>query len=908
MRRTGDSARLVGRDDELALIDALMARGRAQGGDALLLHGDPGVGKSALAAAATANARASGATVLSTTGVPSEAEVPYTSLQPLLWPVLDDADALPAPQKAAIEAAMGLSADAPQDPFRTGLAVLGLLGDAAERAPVVVIAEDAHWIDEATTEVLAFVARRIEADAIAMLLTSRESIPRSFRGLPARKLEPLAPAVAEALLHELAPDLAAGTRQRILDQAQGNPLGLTELLAGAARAHEEPELPTWLPLSTRLERTFAARVADLPDSTRAALLVAALSDRADVTEVLAAAGRLTGTSLDLDTFTPAVEAGIVEVAELRVRFGHPLMRSAIGQGGSESRRREAHEALATTLADDRARSLGHRVAAADGTADDALAAELVAVAKGAQRRGSMVRAAETLGRAAALTSDEPVRGARLLDGAELALDIGRADLVERLLGDAAALSLAPDDQQRRLWLQRTSSRRAPTPAWFEAHLDRVDELIAAIDAARASQALLSTAFRAWWADVPIGLRDRMIAQARSLPPGTPEVIVVMTLALVAPAEHGAEIRAWIARADPDEIPAEMLRLFSVMCGIVGMFDRGVVVGDRALERLRARGRYGLLATALVGRAWAGVFAGAWSASLAAAQQAQTVSRETDQPLWLVAGLSSEAALCGVRGELDRALELADRSEARLPPGAADGMRSMAELARGLARLAAGEPAAALGHLRRVLDPGEPWHSGFVARWVVADAVEAAVLANAYDEARALTDRAAAFAHPSPHLEASIAYARLLLAPDGEADARAEDALSASRELPALRARVQLAFGGHLRRRRRAAEARALLRAARDTFEALDMAAPAERARGELRAAGEAVRVAAADPAAVLSPQELQIARLAADGLSNRDIGQALYLSHRTIGSHLYRIFPKLGVASRGELRALLAAQ
>jgi hypothetical protein len=281
-------------------------------------------------------------------------------------------------------------------------------------------------------------------------------------------------------------------------------------------------------------------------------------------------------------------------------------------------------------------------------------------------------------------------------------------------------------------------------------------LIAAIDPARASQALLSTAFRAWWADVPIALRDRMIAQTRALPPGTPEVIVVMTLALVAPAEHGPEIRAWIASADPDEIPAEMLRLFSVLCAIVGAFDRGVVVGDRALERLRARGRYGLLATALVGRAWAGVFAGSWSASLAAAQQAQTVSRETNQPLWVVAGLSAEAALSGVRGDLERALRLADRSEQALPPGAADGMRSTAEAARGLAQLTAGEPSAALAHLRRVLDPGEPWHSGFVARWVVADAVEAAVLANAYDEARAITDRAAAFAPGSGALAAGAA--------------------------------------------------------------------------------------------------------------------------------------------------------
>lgn len=904
LRRPGDSAKLVGREDELTLIDALLARGRERG-EALLLHGDPGIGKSALAAAATVKARAAGATVLSTTGMPSEAEVPYTSLQPLLWPVLDEAQALPGPQKAAIEAVMGFSGDAPQDPFRTGLAVLGLLGDAAERTPVVVVVEDAHWVDEATAEVLAFVARRIEADALVMLLTSRETIPRSLRGLPARALAPLSAEHAEALLHGLAPDLALATRQRILDQAQGNPLGLTELLAGAARAEEEPELPTWLPLSTRLERTFAARVAPLPEPTRTALLVAALTDIADVTEVLDAAGRLAGAPLDLDVFTPAVEAGIVEVDELRVRFGHPLMRSAIGQGGSESRRRDAHEALAATLAGDRARSLGHRVAAAAGTTDDALAEELAAMAKVAQRRGSMVRAAETLGRAAGLTGDELARGSRLLDAAELALDIGREDLVERLLGEAAQLTLVLGDQQRRMWLMRTSSQRAPSPAWFEAHLDRVDVLIAGGDAARASQALLSTAFRAWWADVPEALRARMIGAARALPPGRPDVIVAMVLALVAPGDHGYEICQSLKRMDPDAVPAELLRLFAVISTIVGTFDRGVDVGDRALERLRARGRYGLLSTALVGRAWAGVFAGGWGTSLALAQEAEVVSRETHQPLWVVAAFSSQAALTGLRGDLDAALTLADQADASLPPGAADGMRSMSEVARGLAQLSAGDATVALAHFERVFDAAQPWHTNFVARWVVADAVEAAVAANAYDAGRALLAVAEGFGGPSRHLRASLAYARLLLAPDSEEDALAEAALAAAKEIPLLHARVQLAHGGHLRRRRRAGEARALLRAARDTFEALDTSLPAERARGELRAAGEAVRTAAVDPAIVLSPQELQIARMAAEGLSNRDIGSTLYLSHRTIGSHLYRIFPKLGVASRGELRALL---
>jgi DNA-binding CsgD family transcriptional regulator len=720
-----------------------------------------------------------------------------------------------------------------------------------------------------------------------MLITSRESIPRSLRGarMPSRRLAPLPAGAAEALLYALDPRLPATTRKRILAEAQGNPLGLVELLPGAGRADKELDLPAGMPLSARLERTFAARVADLPAPTRDALLVAALTDRADVDEVLEAAGRMRGEPLGLEVFTPAVAAGLVEVDELRVRFGHPLMRSAVGQG----EHRSAHQALAAVLAHDPARSIWHRVAAAEAT-DDALADELTATANAALRRGAVVTAARTLGRAAAFTASETARGARLLDAAELALDIGRDDLVDQLLDAAAPLALASGDRPRRAWLQRISRLRAPAPAWFEAHLDRIDEL----DDSRAAQALLTIAFRAWWADVPQPLRDRMAARARR----APEVIGMVALALVDPLANAAEVRAWLARVEPDDIPGELLRLAAVAGSIVAAFDRGVVLGDRAVERLRARGRYGLLAPALVSRAWSGVHAGGWSATLAAAQDANLVAQETEQPLWSVAALAAAAALTGLRGDLDGALALADESEAVLPPGAADGMLAMVEFARGKAHLVAGRPVEALAHLRRVLE-----RDGFVARWALADAVEAAVLINDRATGHALVERAAALPHRSPHFEASLALARLLLATDAEADALAESALAVS--FPALRARVQLAHGGWLRRRRRAAEARALLRAARDTFEALDMAVPAERARAELRAAGEAVRAAAVDPAAVLTPQELQIARMAADGLSNREIGQALYLSHRTIGSNLYKVFPKLGVTSRGELRALL---
>lgn len=894
---------LVGRDEELALVAGLVDRGRERG-DALLLHGDPGIGKSALAAVAVERARRAGARVLTTTGVPSEADLPYACLYQLISPVLHDAGALPEGQQSALHAAFDGGAERRADPYRTGLAVLGLLGDAADHAPVLVVAEDAHWLDAPTSEVLAFVSRRIEADPIAMLITSRDEIPRSIRGagLPSRRLDPLPADAADVLLRSLEPSLSPAARTRILDQADGNPLGLVELLAEAARADGDPVLPSWLPLTTRLERAFAARVADLPPATRTTLLVAALTDRADVTELLTAASALSGERVTLDVLTPAAAAGLVEVDELSLRFGHPLIRTAIEQGAPDGARRAAHAALAQALAADPARAVWHRVASAAGT-DDALADELAGLATRAMRRGSAVTAARTLGRAAQLTGDDALRGARLLDAAEIALEIGRDDLLTGLLADADGLAVAPADVPRRTWLHETARRQAPDPAWFTAYLERTEQLLRDGDVPRASQALLTAAFRRWWADVPDEVENRIVAVARSLPEPAADVRLVV-LALAAPSTCATEVARGIDRVEPDAIPPEVLRLLALAAPIVGSFERGAALGDASIERLRSRGRFGLLTPVLVARAWSGVFAGGWGPSLAVGEEATRISRETGQPLWAVSGLAVTAALTGLRGSPDEALRLADEAESALAPGEADGMRALIELARGLTRLAAGLPDEALTHLEAVLDPARPWHAPFVARWCVADAAEAAALARGPAGASAVVARLAGAPDVSEHLGASLAYARVL-AHDGD-DATAAAALEACARLPVLRARVQLAHGAALHRRRNSAAARGELRAARDTFEALGMAPLAERARRELRAAGEATRAAPVDAAEVLSPQELQIAQMVAEGLTNREIGARLYLSHRTIGSHLYRIFPKLGVASRGELRAVLA--
>lgn len=896
---------LLGRDEELALVDDLLARGRTSGAT-LLLYGEPGIGKSAIAAATVERARQAGCTVLTTTGVSSEAEIPYSCLHQLLWPVMQHADGLLAPQRTALDAALGSNGDALADPYRTGLAVLGILSDAAEQAPVALVAEDAHWLDAPTGEVLAFVSRRLEADRISMLITSRETVPRAIRGagLPARRLMPLAADAAETLVNMLDPNLAAATRKRLLEAAGGNPLGLIELGAEAARA-AGTQSPSWLPLTTRLERAFAARVGELTATVRSTLLVSALTDRADVAEILDATSLLTSGRVTLDAFSPAVQAGLVEVDDLRVRFSHPLVRSAIAHGGPADERQAAHRALAQVLSGDRSRAVWHRVAATTGT-DGGLASELASMAQSALRRGAVVTAVQTLGRAARLTPDMRVRGARLLDAAELALEIGREDLVEALLADTIPLELTVKDVGRKAWLRETARRRAPDPAWFAAHLDRIEHLASDDDWARVSPALLTVAFRRWWSAVPAEVDARILKLARSLPPSASAVEGVV-LSLVAPAASGAELRRWLERVEPDGLPAELLRLYAVSATIVSSFERAVLLADRAVELLRGRGRYGMLAPALVGRAWAGLFAGGWSASLAAADEAAIIARETEQPLWAVSATAAAAALRGVRGDLDEALNLAQRADADLVPGEADGMRALIELARGFAHLAADQANEAHMHLSRVMDVEQPWHADFVARWCAAEAAEAALRAGARDAGAAVLSRFDHVREPSAHLAASLARGRLLLAPDDEARLCGEEAVAAAAGSPALRARAQLTHGMRLRRARLADASRAELRAARDAFEALDMGPAAAHARRELRAAGEAVR-STVDAREALSPQELQIAHMAGEGLSNREIGQALYLSHRTIGSHLYRIFPKLGIASRAELRTALGGE
>ncbi len=447
---------LLGRDAEIELLAALLD-GVQDGGGALVLYGEPGIGKSRLLAAAAALARERGFMVLSATGVRSEAHLPFAGLHQLLRPLRFRMADLSGADRAVLDAAFGLGPDPAPGRFRIAMAVLDLLGEVATDAPLLILAEDAQWLDRPTTELLAFVARRLQADPVVLLAAVREGYPSPLvdAGLPQHRLSGLAPAAAMSLLDASAPRLSPLVRDRLLNEAVGNPLALMELPVTAARL--EPVAPGSLPLTQRLEQAFTARVSELPDATRLLLLVAALSDQEGLSEILEAAGAVAGGKLGPDLFEPAAEAAVIDLDLDSVRFRHPLIRSAVRQTAGVLRRRRVHEALAETLRGDPDRRAWHRAALISGTHEQ-IADELEEAARRARRRGALAVAVTGLQRAAEL-SPAGQRARRLLAAAGLAFELGQRDLVVPILHEVGQLDPDPAERARAVWLDEVLHAR-----------------------------------------------------------------------------------------------------------------------------------------------------------------------------------------------------------------------------------------------------------------------------------------------------------------------------------------------------------------------------------------------------------------------------------------------------------------
>src|SRR5690349_1703080 len=447
------ASELIGRDSEIAAVELLLAR-IADGGGSLLVLGDPGIGKSALAEVASRRAAGRGMRVLACAGVPGEAQFSFAGLHQLLRPVLAEAGGLPSGQRDALLAALGLGGGgaAPAMPV-VGLAALELLAAGAGRAPVLVVAEDVHWLDSSTCEVLAFVARRLGADPVGLVGTARdtelEDNPLARAGLAELRLGPLDPAAAAALLDATAV-LDPAVRERVLAVAAGNPLALVELPLTASQ-HDSPGAPNgWIPLTRRLEQAFASRLPGLPTATRTALLAAALDDGDALTEVLAAASLVAGAPVSVADLAEAMAAGLAEVDGQRVRFRHPLVRSAVGETAGLAARQAMHRALAEVLAGAPDRQVWHRAAASVGP-DEEVAADLQAAADRAFGRGAIAEQAAALAQAARLSPGSARRGQRLIRAAWAYYDLGRPQTALRLLDEADPLYLDRGDRLRLSW-------------------------------------------------------------------------------------------------------------------------------------------------------------------------------------------------------------------------------------------------------------------------------------------------------------------------------------------------------------------------------------------------------------------------------------------------------------------------
>lgn len=893
---------LVGRDAELKELVALVEGPGDRNG--VLIRGEAGIGKSALVDAAIAAAAISGARVLRTAGAESERNYAYAGLHRLLYPLRKMLDGLPTRQYDALASALGLS-DSGEEPtaYLVGLAALTLLTDAADERPLLLVAEDAHWLDPASAEVIAFVARRIGTEPVALIATLREGdgTPLADAGLSVIRLEPLSDDDAAALLEQAAPELPARLRHRVLAEAHGNPLALTEL---PAAVRELEEFPTPTPLTERLERAFTARSATLPAGTRTALLVAALNDSDSRTETLAAASLVLGTRAEAEILAPAVEARLLADGPGVVVFRHPLVRSALIATATADERARVHRALAEVVTDPERRAW-RRAAAAIGP-DEQAARELEDVAERARHSGGAVTALE---RAADLSDDPRRRADRLLRAAELAVDSGGRDTAERLVTAARALPTTSRQRATAAWLlSGFDDGVRESPSWIGELANLAASVAADGHPDAAMRILWGAAMRCFWSEPGPGARSALLAVADELPVPDDDPRLVAVSAYVAPFERGERVigmlralAAGIGRAP------EVDRFLGSASLQVGAFDLAARFSAAAAPGFRADGHLGLLPRALTVQAWSLARLGDLAAAAPAAAEAADFAQETGQRFMYGLAIAVQAEIAALRGDYPKAATLASAAE---QVGLAAGARPVlatVQLARGLAALGEGRYDDAFADLRRLHDPRDPSYSPALRAYFLADLTDAAIRAGRADALRdVLRDLERAVAStPSPALHIGWRYAHALLAND-DAEAHFTSALAEDLTAwPAERGRLHLSYGEWLRRQRRVVESRTELRTAREIFDALGFTALGERARLELRGAGESSPNRDPDARDRLTPHELSIARLAAQGLTNREIGQRLYLSHRTVSTHLHRIFPKLGVSSRTDLAALL---
>ena len=907
-------SRLQDRRVESEALDRLIQRARTGTSGVVVVRGEAGVGKTALLDDVLA--RAAGCRVVRAAGVESEMELAFAGLHQLCAPFLNRLDRLPAPQHAALGTAFGLRPGEPPDRFLVGLAVLSLLADVADEQPLVCILDDAQWIDRASAQVLGFVARRLAAEAVVLVFVTRDpSEDGDLMRLPHLPVGPLRDDDARAVLASALPGkIDEAVRDRIIAEAGGNPLALLELprgwnpgsLAGGFG------MPDGGSVSARIEESFRRRFEHLSEQTRLLMLIAAAEPAGDPVLVWAAAESL---GIPVDAAPPAKDAGLLDVG-MQVRFRHPLVRSVVYRESSARDRRRVHGAIAkaTDPELDPDRRAWHRAAATAGL-DETVAAELERSAGRAQARGGQAAAAAFLQRAVELTDDPARRAQRAVAAAQATLAAGAFEIAGGLLTAAEA---GPLDELGRARVERVRAEIA------FAQRRGGDAPLLLLMAARKLESLdiqlaRDTYLEAWAAALfagrlaPVGgsLVDvsRAVAAAPRVDPVLPRDLLLDGLAQVFTDGRVAAVptlrRAVAAFVSAEVSPEELLRwgwLATRAANLLWEHDLGLEIGMRVVRLARERGALEALAVADNACGQAAAFGGDFATATHLIAEVEAVKEATGTRIAPHAAM----VLSGLRGREPDASALLDGILAEAP-SAGQGtavqyaMWATSVLMNGLGRYEEAVTAA--------LKASEDVPQLHIAMWALGELIEAATRTqNAELAARGLRRLRDQIEGSETDWALGLHARSLALLSKGDgAEAAYREAitrLERTRLHPEL-ARAHLLYGEWLRREGRRVDAREQLRTAHDMLGTIGMEAFGERARRELLATGERVRKRTVESSDDLTPQEEQIARLARDGRSNTEIAAQLFLSPRTVEWHLRKVFSKLGVASRRELRGAL---
>ena len=891
----------------------MIAAARRGESRALVLAGEAGIGKTALLDYLVS--KASGCRVVRVAGIQSEAELGFAALHQLCGPLLDRRDRLPEPQRNALETVFGLQTRSAPDRLLIGLAVLSLLAEAAHSEPLVCVVDDAHWLDRASAQALAFAARRLVAESVALVFARRttESAPE-LDGLPTLTVDGIDDGAARDLLRSTLPIVVdEQVRDRIIAETRGNPLAILELPHGLTSA----ELASGLfvgethGFTDQLEMSFARRTRSLPDDTQRLLLVAAADSVGGTDTVRRAAVRL---GIELDAARPAADAGLWEFGAT-VRFRHPLVRSAVYRAADDVDRREVHSALAE-VTEDAARRAWHRAQAASAP-DENLAAELERSAGDAQRRGGYAQAVAFLQQASRMTPDAARRAQRDLEAARAARLAGDIAAAFTALGAARA---GPLDELGRVQAelirgQLTFAIQRDSEG-ARALLD-VARQAESIDTALARDVYLEALLMTSWAGRSADDLDlREIADAyREMPASRTDakrprdlildgVAALMQdgYAAAAPELHRA-VGAYENEPGSEEQNLPWLSLSFMVACLLWDDEGWYRVSAQYLESTRSSGALSLLPAALDYRVYTAVFGGELSLAAALVEEATAVLDAIGYP-FVPYGAGPLYALQGRVAETRAILEESTAS---------------AESAGGRLRLTHAQWATAmlyngLGEYQRALPLGQyaaDYDQALTAspNWALVEVVEAAAhvgdAASADDAMQRLTvTTRGAGTDWGLGIEAR---SRALLASPAEAETlyrEATERLGRTRNRPDL-ARAHLLYGEWLRRQRRQLDARTELQTAHELFLGMGMAGFADRAARELRATGVTPRKRSVEAGGGLTAQETQVARLVSEGLSNSEVATRLFLSPKTVEYHLRKVFTKMRVTSRRELRGAL---